>query len=449
MTPQFITAAPRFAYDGKARMPNFLNGLDGQLLEARAAMAPVDTATHTHYDFSGTGAGNLAHLSMAAEMARSLNACSAIRAGRPKSATARSLVANDTRYGHLAEPHLEHVGPGAYAMERGSPGLGQLPLDSAVSSAMPARDPYRASSAFLTRERPGSADWVPAPGMCGPDAVYVSPEFVPSPDRAVPWQLTTDKRTDAAEWRLGHARTMAAVAAGGGPGAGPDAPEAPFSSDLPRDVASRPLDLSLRAALKNTTGVSFSTKEPRLTSLPPERTSDVRASRLAALRGPEEAAHLGPGCYTPPTSVGGAKRRTYRLFVDPYVCPQPNDKFGSTQDDAAAVVAARDAGSSRSASSARAASRASPHITGGGDPSAANVPTSGGGQPSSRSATGAGGAGGNLTARSNASASSLSGGGRLSGGVTRLASSPAFTGPFRSQKTGAFDNRTDSRLIRH
>lgn len=138
LCPQTVKFRPgeRFAFDGKARLPNFLNGRDGQMGEARAHIRPVDTSTHTTYDWSGAGAG-LAGQSLAADLARSLNGVSSLRAGAARSSTARSLVAADTRYHHLAEPAAEHVGPGTYAVERARPGLGPMPLDSHTSSSQP------------------------------------------------------------------------------------------------------------------------------------------------------------------------------------------------------------------------------------------------------------------------------------------------------------------------
>ncbi|GFR51376.1 hypothetical protein Agub_g13803 [Astrephomene gubernaculifera] len=426
-TIYFHNSSQRFGFDGKVRVSNFLNGFDSQLAEARARMSSANTATHTRYDFSNSGTGNLS-ISMAAEMAKSINSCSTMRSGRSKSATARSLVANDTRYAHLDEPHADHVGPGAYDVSRAAPGVGQLPLDSHTSSAMPRCDPYRASAPFQGPERPGSAAWVRPQGMCGPDAFYISPEFVPAPDHAARWEVGGDQRFDAAEWRHGHARVMAAVVAGAAAAAavGAPLPERPFSSDLATDVAGRPLDMSLRATLRNGSGVSFTSKEPRLTSLPPERTSDIRASRVVALRGPEETAHLGPGAYSRPISVGGPRRRTYRLFVDPLTNPQPSDKFGpgpGTQADAAAVVAAHEHGTARAAA-ARAAAVAAAATGGNLGPSGANS--------------------GSMSIRSTASGTST---GTGPGG--RLAPSPAFSGPFRSHKAGAFDYRTDSSLVRY
>ncbi|GIL67426.1 hypothetical protein Vafri_20813 [Volvox africanus] len=434
---------PRFGYDGKIKMANFLNGFDGQLAESRGIMVAANTNTHTNYDFSGSGVGNLS-ISLAAEMAKSINTCGAIRAGGLKVATARSLVANDTRHAHLEEPHAEHVGPGAYDIERAIPSVGQMPLDSHTSSAVPQRDPYRASAAFSAPERPGSAQWVLP---WGPDAVYISPDFVPGPDRSPAWDTNSDKRPDATEWRHSYARVIAAVVAGegtgGGAGAGAAAPDPPFSSDLPVDAASRPLDVSLRAQLLNKHGVAFTSKEPRLTVLPTERTSDIRTSRISTLRGPDDTGHLGPGAYTPPISVGGSRRRTYRVFVDPAATPQPSDRFGvpggpgsvlaGSQAEAAAIVAARERGTARATAAARIAAAAA------------------GSPPGSAAAGGVR----VMSARSQASScGSLpvtpgSHRGAGGGGIAKLGPSAAFAGTFRTHKAGAFDWRTDSSLVRY
>ncbi|EFJ51592.1 hypothetical protein VOLCADRAFT_87767 [Volvox carteri f. nagariensis] len=437
----------RFAYDGKIKTPNFLNGYDAQLLEARGQISPANTNTHTRYDFSSTGVGNLS-ISLAAEMAKSINTCGTMRAGRPKSATARSLVANDTRYEHLKEPHNDHVGPGAYDIERAVPGVGPMALDSHTSSASPQRDPYRPSAPFKAPRRPGSAQWVLP---WGPDAVYISPDFVPSPDHAPAWDTISDKRPDASQWRLNHARVIAAVVAGagtgGGAGAGAAAADAPFSSDLQTDVASRPLEVSLRAQLRNPHKAVFASKEPRLTSLPLERTSDLRYSRLAALRGPDDTAHLGPGSYTPPTSVGGARRSSYRIFVDPLVTPQPSDRFGvaggrgsvlgGSQSDAAAIVAACERGTARArATAASALQLGSPPASAAAAAAAAGLRALS--ACSHRSSCGGG-----------SSAPSTPGSRSVGNGVARPGPSAAFAGTFRAHKAGAFDWRTDSALVRY
>ncbi len=171
----FSSSSERFGYDGKSRVPNFLNGRDGQHTEARATLLPVDTCTHTRFDWSAAGTG-LASNSLAAAVAQSLNNISIMRSTQTKSATARSLAVADTRYDTLAEPYGDHVGPGAYDTARGLPGVGTAPLDSHTCSASPRRDPYRASPPFRAPQRPGSAaGWLLRPG--GPDCVYVSPQW--------------------------------------------------------------------------------------------------------------------------------------------------------------------------------------------------------------------------------------------------------------------------------
>ncbi|PNH05611.1 hypothetical protein TSOC_008098 [Tetrabaena socialis] len=473
---RFIASTPRFAFDGAPRMPNFLNGQDDQLTEKRGHMSLANTSTHTRYDFSGMGS-TAAGLSLAADVARSINACSALRSATHKVATARSLVCADTRYDLLAEPHADHVGPGTYDTTRGAPDLGVLPRDSHTSSAVPHRDPYRASPPFLAPERPSSVQQ-----QHGANVVYISPTYVPGSDNSVPWTLTTDHRTDAAEWRYGHSRVQAVVSASqrarllaeGDPrlapgGTGSSVPPADaFSSDLSTDVAGRQLDLSLRAATRNTNGISFSTTEelaqlpfrtcrlaysvnvllrtlphvqPQRQQLPPERTSDVRVARCNAWRSLEQSAHLGPGAYAPPTSVGGARPRTYRVFVDPFAVPQPTDRFGDAQADAAAIVQAHARSTSASMPVLGAASSANP--TWGRAHTAGAVPTTAGGGGTDRSHHS-----GSLTVRSTVSAGSLSalrGGGRP---AAHLAASAAFTGPFRSQMTGAYSPRMDSSLVR-
>ncbi|KAG2484453.1 hypothetical protein HYH03_016763 [Edaphochlamys debaryana] len=434
---QFSALPPRFAYDGKVRIPNFLNGYDGQLLEARARMVPTNTATHTSYDFSRDGTGNLG-VGLAADVSKSMNTVGTMRSTRSKSATVLSLLVADTRYDNLDVPYKDHVGPGAYAVERGSPGLGTLPLDSHVSSAQPPRDPYRQQPPFLAPERPASPPWlVRPPGMAaGADAVYISPQFVPSQDHTVPWDKATDSRPDAADWRLGHARAMATAAAaargggspmgaggggGGGEGAagggGAGGAGGRMASDAPTDCAGRAVDVALRATQRNPHGPSFSSKEARLLSLPPDRTVDVRAARHATTAGPGETAHLGPGAYAPATSPGGPRRRTYRLFVDPAMAPQPSDRFmGGMQADAAALVHAAAHGSARAAAIARLAGRAEA-VPGGRNKATA------------------------------AAAAALGGPG--SPLASRMGASAAFASPFRSQRSGPFSWSTDSTLVRH
>ncbi|KAG2424042.1 hypothetical protein HXX76_014864 [Chlamydomonas incerta] len=406
----------RFAFDGKARLPNFLNGRDGQMGEARAHIRPVDTSTHTTYNWSGAGTG-LAGQSLAADLARSLNGVSSLRAGAARSSTARSLAAADTRYHHLAEPAAEHVGPGAYAVERALPGLGPMPHDSHTSSSQPQRDPYRASAPFVSPERDSEGRWVMPQG---PDVVYISPQFQPAADHAPPWDASAPRQVDAADWRFGHSRVMQIVAAARGtastpatptPGSrgSPSVPDTPCSSDNRLDVSGRPLEVALAASMRNA-ATSMRSGEARILALPAERHVDLRAARHATSRGPEETAHLGPGAYSPLTSVGGARRRSYRHFVDPFMAPQPSSAFmGGMQADAASIVHAHGRAARRAAAQAASA--------GGSD---------------------------GLTARSSAS---FTGGTPRSSG--RLAPSANFSSPFRGQKSGAHDWTTDSRLVRH
>lgn len=63
--------------------------------------------------------------------------------------------------------------------------------------------------------------------------------------------------------------------------------------------------------------------QPRTLPLPVSRHNDVRAQRFLAQH-QANTAHLGPGCYSPPNSTGGAKRRTYRIYVDPFAQPRPS-----------------------------------------------------------------------------------------------------------------------------
>lgn len=195
----------------------------------------------------------------------------------------------------------------------------------------------------------------------------------------------------------------------------PSVPDTLCSSDNRLDVSGRPLEVALAASLRNA-ATCMRSGEARILALPAERHVDLRAARHATSRGPEETAHLGPGAYSPLTSMGGARRRSYRLFVDPFMAPQPSPTFmGGMQVDAASIVHAH----------GRAARRV-----------AAQAASAGGSGP--------GGGSGSLTARSSAS---FTGGTPRSSG--RLAPSAAFTSPFRGQKSGAHDWTTDSRLVRH
>lgn len=243
----------------------------------------------------------------------SINAVSTMRSQRPKSATAKSYLANDTRYSHLHEAYVEpYLGPGCYDLSYSAPALGLLPLDHPTAGATPSLDPFRMSRSFLSPARPASPVYLKASDA--PDTFYIDPTFrvsytligaavvgpvfltlwalacvprvyvalcrscsccamcslvlnsthhvtpiviftQPASPKGIPWSEDTAHRPDIVDWRYASRYRDAKREVCLPPEAGE------VAVDL--DAASRPVEVSKRAALKNPHVSAFTTKEVR------------------------------------------------------------------------------------------------------------------------------------------------------------------------------------------
>ncbi|KAL6762407.1 hypothetical protein V8C86DRAFT_2517568 [Haematococcus lacustris] len=291
----------RFTRDGTTRedrLPNFLNGRDAQANELPPHYdGSVNTNTHTAVTDRLPSTKAVQELSASVE--KSLWSLPSMKSTRDKTVTARSYLANDPRFELVKDPYPEPLGPGQYEVENGVPGIGPLPFGQPSRTTSPGRDPGRHSAAFVSPARPplfSAAD--------SPDRVYVGPDALPLSDKGVAWHLAKDQRAPVADYRyatrLNDARR--------------EVPADININSRQLSAASQPTQVGDQAHLHAASKVPFTSKEPRLLDLPTQRHNDVRLARPCSSRVED---HPGPGAYTPLTSLGQARRRTYRLYGAP------------------------------------------------------------------------------------------------------------------------------------
>ncbi|KAG1655675.1 hypothetical protein FOA52_011803 [Chlamydomonas sp. UWO 241] len=249
-----------------------------------------------------------AFLPLAETAARRPDGRSSMASTRPRTADALSNLSHDARHDAL-HPASEATGPGCYEFEsHDTLSVGTLAPESPLRLGMPARDPTRVSQAFDSPKRGRLFPLSEAHHLSSyvsPDTLGITASISGQDGGPLDWSRLGEAggRVDASEWRFG-----------GRPSALRD--ELPANLyDLPRDNAGRLIDMASDARAACAT-IPFSSTQPRVAAvLPPARVNNAALGR-ARLDDPAACAR-GPGAYSAPTSIGGAKRETYRMFVMP------------------------------------------------------------------------------------------------------------------------------------
>lgn len=298
----------RFVYDGHSRIPNFLNSADGRDLRSPGHRTVPKTRRKSDARERHAQSADQVTRHKVPEVRRPEHAADAtaseaspdssgwppMRSTRARMATHLSQLSLDPRFDLLIPPYTEPLGPGTYSIERASPPLGPLPLESSMCGAVPGRDPWRPSQAFSSAQRPSLFSFTEGSHL----GSYVSQD-IQGHDGMTAWSRSSDKRAQVEDYR--HATRHSEA-----------------SKQLPElDEYSPHLDSCGKALLLTNTGsqsliIPFASKQPRMACLPKERLNDTR---LGAQRQDTDPASGGPGSYCPYTSIGAAKRKTYRLYA--------------------------------------------------------------------------------------------------------------------------------------
>ncbi|GAX72661.1 hypothetical protein CEUSTIGMA_g117.t1 [Chlamydomonas eustigma] len=290
---------PRFVRDGTSKLSNFINGRNGEGKEWSSIRVSVDTNTHTSFADRLCGT-NEATVTIVDEISKSLMGRSGINASRPRTATSRSLLSNDTRHDLIQPPYPdESLGPGSYDIELGSPSVGPVRPDSPTRTNVPSRDPLRNNASFISPVRP---ELFKINAAAAHLTSYLNANFKGLGNRAPEWYKSTDKRASVSDYRYGTRFSELRK----------QLPSVPSDYEATIGVGGLPNTVSSTVAAKPR-AVPFMSKQPRFAVLPNLRHNDVR---LGSYRNDEDPGGNGPGSYGPFLSIGAAKRPTYRLFND-------------------------------------------------------------------------------------------------------------------------------------
>mmetsp|Transcript_33773 Transcript_33773/g.100567 ORF Transcript_33773/g.100567 Transcript_33773/m.100567 type:complete len:362 (-) Transcript_33773:1613-2698(-) len=238
---------------------------------------------------------------MAEAMSNGISGRASMASSRPRTADALSLLSRDTRYETL-HPSSSITGPGHYDVESHDTSfLGTLAPGSTLCGSMPARDPSRQHAAFDNTQRGALFQMSNAHHLgssVSSDLMGVRVEG------AKDWSKDCNTRPDIADYRYSTRHSELHK----------DLPDS-LMYNLSLDNTGRQRDIADRACSATCAGLPFTSVQPKHVCLPAVRVNDLRLSR-PRLDDPQHAAR-GPGTYMPYTSIGGAKRKTYRLFVAP------------------------------------------------------------------------------------------------------------------------------------
>ncbi|KAG1678598.1 hypothetical protein FOA52_012605 [Chlamydomonas sp. UWO 241] len=286
---RFASTGNTIVYLGSSPSANAYAGTSTEDRDARSPSPVHDTNTHPATSGRITGGG--AHATIAEELRRSLAGTAALRTRGPRIVTMYSLLKGETRLENVKAPYTEEIGPGAYHIEWGSPGVGTLSPHAPSRGAIPGHDPNRSSSGFMATARQ-SIEIATEGGHLGS---YAPVDFRPS-TRAVDFGASGTQRPHPADFRFcarikesgRHHDELLALT--------PLVDRSGRALTVSKQVSDRPV------------AQPFVSRAARLGVLPTARHNDVR---LSSARWDEDVGGGGPGAYSPvePTIDAAAKRR--------------------------------------------------------------------------------------------------------------------------------------------
>lgn len=279
----------RFIDDGQSHVENFLND-NATLAEGADVLYDARSVPR----LSDVVAG------------RKVSPC---KTNASKFASSRAYLSKDPRFLHVSEPYAKALGPGEYPGAEDH--IGVSSSNSPTRTSYPARDPERASAAFIS---PSRSPLFEDQFYRSPDRVYIEPaqEYKIRVNATFP---STKKASDVASWRN----------AGRMHDGWQSLPDIRYDPKV--DASGKPISIQSQSHdPSHSPGFWLQSKQARLIALPKERTPDSRLSHAISYDKLYDMSKLGPGSYGPMISEGSKKKKSYRLFGSDSPPPSPQLK---------------------------------------------------------------------------------------------------------------------------